>query len=128
MIGIKIMALAIVGAMLSLILKEQKAYFGIALSLLCTICVFFMGLPYLERVVSYVRVLYSSFGGEDSYMSTLLKVTAIASVSVVTSGLCSDAGMSALSNVVIFCSKIICLCLCLPVISDFFYELLGVLP
>ena len=128
MIGIKIMALAIVGVMLSLILKEQKAYFGMALSLVCVICIFFMGLPFLEKVVVYVRILYSSFGGAQGYMSTLLKITAIASVSGITCGLCSDAGMSALSNVVSLCAKAICLCLTLPVISDFFNELLSVLP
>ncbi|MBQ3181155.1 MAG: hypothetical protein IJB50_00110 [Clostridia bacterium] len=128
MIGIKIMAMAIVGTMLSLILKEQKSYFGIATALLCAMTVFFMGLPYLERIVSYVRVLYSSFSGSDFYMSTLLKITGIASVSVITSGLCADAGMSALSGVVNLCAKIICLCLTLPIIGDFFYELLSVLP
>ena len=128
MIGIKIMALAIVGAMLSLILKEQKAYFGMALSLVCVICIFFMGLPFLEKIVSYVRVLYSSFGAAESYMSTLLKITAIASLSGITCTLCSDAGMSALSGVVSLCAKVICMCLTLPVISDFFYELLSVLP
>lgn len=128
MIGIKIMAMAIVGTLLSLILKEQKQYFGVVVGLLCAMTVFFMGLPYLEKIVSYVRVLYSSFGGADAYMSTLLKIMGIASVSVVTSGLCLDAGMSAISSVVTFCGKIICLFLTLPVISDFFSELLGVLP
>ena len=128
MIGIRIMALAIVGTLLSLVLKEQKPYFGITTALLCAMAVFFMGLPYLEKVLSYVRVLYSSFSGSDFYMSTLLKITGIASVSVITSGLCADAGMSALSNVVNFCGKIICLCLTLPIIGDFFYELLSVLP
>ena len=128
MIGIKIMAMAIVGSLLALILKEQKAYFGVTVGLMCALCVFFMGLPYLERIVSYVRVLYSSFGGVDDYMSTLLKITGIGTVCVVTSGLCSDAGMSAISSVVNFCGKVIFLCLTIPVISDFFYELLNVLP
>ena len=128
MIGIKIMALSIVGVMLCLILKDQKAYLGMALSCVCVICIFFMGLPFLEKVVSYVRVLYSSFGAAEIYMSTLLKVTAIAILSGITGTLCSDAGMSAVSNVVSLCAKCICLCMTLPVINDFFNELLNVLP
>lgn len=128
MIGIKIMSLAIVGALISLILKEQKSYFGVTTGFLCALAVFFMGIPYLERVVSYVKTLYSSFGGAQIYMATLLKITAVAAVTLITSGLCSDSGMSALSNVVNFCGKIICLFMTLPVISDFFYELLSVLP
>ena len=128
MLGIKIMVIAITGTMLSLILKEQKAYFGVVIGLLTALCVFFMGFPYLERIVSYVRVLYSAFDGADTYMGTLLKITGIASVSVITSGLCADAGMSAVSSVVNFCGKIICLCLTMPIISDFLYQLLNVLP
>lgn len=128
MIGIKIMSLAIVGALISLILKEQKSFLGITTGFLCALTVFFMGMPYLERVVSYVKALYSSFNGAQIYMGTLLKITAVAAVTLITSGLCSDSGMSALAGVVNFCGKIVCLFMTLPVISDFFYELLSVLP
>lgn len=128
MVEIKIMALAITGTMVALILKEQKTYFGISVGLLCTLSVFFMGLPYLERVISYVRVLYSSLNGADSYMGTLLKITGIAIVTMITSSLCADAGMSAISTVVKFCGKVICLFITMPIISDFLYELLRVLP
>ena len=128
MIGIKIMAMAIVGTMLALILKEQKSYLGMSLGLICAFSVFFLGLPYLEKTVSYIRVLYSSFNSVDEYMSVLLKITGIAAVASLTSNLCKDAGMSAVSSTVEFCAKVICVCLTLPVISDFFYELLRVIP
>lgn len=128
MIGIKIMGMAIVGTMLALILKEQKSYLGLSLGLICALSVFFMGLPYLEKTVSYVRVLYSSFDGADKYMGVLLKITGIGAVASLTSDLCKDAGMSAVSSAVNFCGKVVCVCLTLPVISDFFYELLKVLP
>ncbi len=128
MIGIKIMAIAITGTLLALILKEQKAYLGISLALVCSMCIFFLGLPYLEKIVSYARTLYSAFEDTDTYMSVLLKITGIAAVSSLTSSICADAGMSAVSAVVGFCGKIICVCFTLPVISDFFYEILRVLP
>ncbi len=128
MLVIKIMGMAIVGTMLALILKEQKSYLGLSLGLVCALSIFFLGLPYLEKILSYVRILYSSFNGVDGYMSLLLKITGIATVVSLTSNLCKDAGMSAVSSTVELCGKVICVCLTLPVISDFFNQLLGVLP
>ncbi len=128
MIGIKIMGMAIVGTFLAIILKEQKSYLGLALGLICALSIFFMGLPYLEKILSYVRVLYSSFEGVDQYMSVLLKITGIGAIASLTSNLCKDAGMSAVASTTSFCAKVICVCLTLPVISEFFNELLRVLP
>lgn len=128
MIAIKIMAMAIVGTMLALILKEQNPYLGLSMAIICSLSIFFMGLPYLEKILSYVRVLYSAFKGADEYMSVFLKITGIGAVASLTSNLCKDAGMSALASTTSFCAKVICVCLTLPVISDFFGELLSVLP
>lgn len=126
--GIKIMVLAIVGTLLALVLKEQKTYFGISLGLLCALCVFFMGLPYLEKTITYARTLYSTLDNADGYISILLKITGIATVATLTSNLCSDSGMSSIASVVNFCGKVICMCLTLPVIGNFFEELMSVLP
>ena len=126
--GIKIMVTAIVGVMLALVLKEQKPYMGIALTVVCAVYIFFLGLPYLDRVTSYVRVFYSSFGSDKGYMSTLLKITGIAILSTLAANICSDAGMSAVSSAVNFTGKIICMCMTLPVIADFFQELINILP
>ena len=128
MLEIKIMATAVVGTMLALFLKEQKQYIGIAMGLLCAMCIFFMGFGYLERAVSYVRVLYSAFDSSSGYMVVLLKITGVAVIATLASDLCSDAGMSAVSTAVIFTGKLFCLCMIFPVIENFFEGILSILP
>lgn len=128
MVWIKVMAIAIVGCLLSLVLKEQKSYFGQMLALASCLLIFFMGLPYLERVISYAKSLYSSFGGSIIYMETLLKVTAITIVSLLTCNFCKDAGISSIASFVEVCAKLICLFITIPVISDFMRELFVLLP
>ena len=126
--GIKIMVAALTGVMLSLVLKEQKPYLAVALSTVCAIYIFLLGLPYLDATTSYMRVVYSSLGGDRGHMKTLLKITGIAVLATFTANICSDAGMSAVSNAVGFAGKIICMCMTLPVIADFFNELINILP
>ena len=123
----KIIVAAITGTMLALVLKEQKPFLGIAIGLVCALYVFFLGVPYLDRATTFVRVFYSSVGG-GGYMSTLLKITGIAILSTFAANICSDAGMSAVSSAVNFVGKIICMCMTLPVITDFFEELITILP
>lgn len=124
---LKIIVAAITGTMLALVLKEQKPFLGVSLAVVCALYIFFLGLPYLDRVTTFVRIFYSSVGG-GGYMGSLLKITGIAILSTFASNICTDAGMSAVASAVNFVGKIICMCMTLPVITDFFEELITILP
>lgn len=126
--AIKIMAIAIVAVMLALMLKEQKPYMGTALAVMCTLYIFFVGLPYLDKVVTYIRTLQLSMDKSNTYMSTAVKITAISIVASLTSSLCRDSGMSAVAMVVTISSKAICMCMTLPVMAEFVQNILSVLP
>ena len=123
---VKIMAMAIVGVMLSLVLKEQKQYLGTAVAIICSVCLFFMLLPYLEKVVSFVKVLSSSLQGE--FLKIILKITGIGAITNLTSNLCRDAGFSAIASLVVFSGKAMCMCMVLPVIVKFLNSIVGILP
>ncbi len=126
--AVKIMATAIVVVMLALLLKEQKPYMATALVIVGTLYILFLGIPYLDKIATYVRMLYSETGDRDFYMSTVLKITAISIVASLTSSLCKDSGMGAVASVVMISAKAICMCMTLPVMADFFNNLLSVLP
>jgi len=126
--AIKIMATAIVGVMLVLMLKEQKPYIAVALVVMCTLYIFFVGLPYLDRVVSYIKTVQLTLDKSNSYMSTVVKITAISIVASLTASLCKDSGMSSVASVVMITSKAICMCMTLPVVAEFVQNILSVLP
>ncbi len=125
---VKIIATAIVGTLLALVLKEQKPYMGIVLSFICALCVFFMALPYIEKIITYVRAIYESTGGKDSYINILLKIAGVGTLSSLGSSLCADAGLTSVSYVVAISGKVICMCMVLPVVIEFFTELISILP
>ncbi len=124
----KIMATAVIGTILAVTLKEQKSSMGVIMGLVCVLGVFFMGLPYIEKTLVYIKTLYSEYSGAAAYMKALFKVTGIATITTITSDICSDAGISSVATVVTLVGKVICICVIYPVISSFFQELMSILP
>lgn len=125
--AIKIMAVAITGVMLSLVLKEQKQFAGVAVSIMVCICIFFIMFPYLEKVISYIKTIYTSFG-DKNIIGILLKTTGIGMLSAFSSDICRDAGFSSVASLITFSGKAICMCVVLPVIATFMSEILTIIP
>lgn len=125
--AIKIMAVAVIGVILSLLLKEQKQTTGILLSVCVCFCIFFIMFPYLEKVITYIRVIYTSFDDEN-IIGMLLKVTGIGILTAFSSDVCKDAGFSSVASLVMFSGKAICICIVLPVIASFLSEILSIIP
>lgn len=125
--AIKIMVVAVVGVMLSLVLKEQKQVTGILVSVCVCLCIYFIMFPYLEKVISYIRVIYASFD-DKNIIGMLLKVTGIGILTAFSSDICRDAGFSSVATLVIFSGKAICICIVLPVIASFLSEILSIIP
>lgn len=125
---VKIVVLAVLGAFISLVLKEYKPYLGAALSIITAATVFFFALPELEHVTSYAQSIYRSAGGKDMYIDNVLKITGIACLTWLGSDILKDAGLTAASSAVIITGKVICLGICLPVIGSLFQTLTAILP
>ncbi len=124
----KLVAIALCGTMLALILKEQKPHLGIALSALTAVTVLIFSMPQLMEIAALAKTVYRAAGGKDAYMNALFKITAIAFLARIGSDLCKDAGMTAVASAVGFAGRIMCLVLCLPQITELFQTLLSVLP
>lgn len=125
---IKIVAFALLGAVLSLVLKEYKPVFGTVLSILTALTVFFFILPELERITAFGRTLYDVAGGEDLYLDNIMKIVGITGISWLGSDMLKDAGLSAASQAVVMAGKVVCVGLCLPIIATLFETVLSILP
>ena len=125
---VKIVALAILGAFLSLVLKEYKPFLGTALSTVTAAAVFFFALPYLERITVYARSIYCAAGGKDMYIDSVLKITGVACLTWLGSDILKDAGLTAASSAVVITGKVLCMGICLPIIGTLFETLLSILP
>ena len=83
--------------------------------------------PYLEKLISYIRVIYTSFD-DKNIIGMLLKVTGIGILTAFSSDVCKDAGFSSVASLVMFSGKAICICIVLPVIASFLSEILSIIP
>ena len=126
--AIKIVAFALLGGVLSLVLKEYKPFLGAILSIITAVTVFFFMLPELERITAYGRTLYEVAGGEDLYLGSVMKIVGITSITWLGSDMLKDAGLLAASQVVVMAGKVLCVGLCLPIIATLFETVLSILP
>ena len=125
---IKIVAWGILGTFLALVLKENKPYMALCIGLLTGAGICLLFIPHLSALVSFVKQLYASVGGEDSYFQALMKVTGISILSKIASDVCKDAGQQAVASTVTMAGRILCVCLCLPQVSAIFTLLTGLIP
>lgn len=126
--AVKIVAFALLGAVLSLVLKEYKPFLGVMLSILTAATVFFFVLPELERITAFGSNLYRAAGGGELYLDSVMKIVGITSITWLGSDMLKDAGLSAASQAVVMAGKVLCVGLCLPIISTLFETVLSILP
>lgn len=125
---IKITAWGILGTFLALVLKEHKPHVALCIGLLTGTGICMLLMPHLAALVSFVKQLYASVGGEDKYFDALMKVTGISILSKIASDVCKDAGQQAAASAVSMAGRILCVCLCLPQVAAIFTLLTSLIP
>ncbi len=124
----KIAVVAILGACLAVLLKEQKPVFGVVTAMATTVIVLLYLIPYFWEITDYIRRLYRMTEGNQPYISGLLKITGITCIAHMAENVCRDAGLSSAAFAVALAGKLICVCLCLPTVSAVFSLLTELLP
>lgn len=125
---VKVVIFSIVGAFLSLVLKEYKPFIATALSVVTATAVFVFVLPELKNVIDYAKAVYCAAGEYDMYIEKVLKITGIACLAWFGSDILKDAGQLAAASAVVMVGKILCMSLCLPMIGALFEMLVSILP
>ncbi len=124
----KIAVLATLGACLTVLLKEQKPVFGVVAAMATTGVLLSFLLPYFWEMTDYIRRMYRAAEGNQPYISGILKITGITCVTHMAENVCKDAGLSSAAYTVALAGKLMCVCLCLPMISAVFSLLTELLP
>lgn len=124
----KIAVFGIVGVFLAIVLKEQKPYFALCVSLLTAVGIFLLMIPKLSEVISYAKQLYSSAGGKGGPFDALIKVTGISILSKISSDICKDAGQQAAASILTMAGRVLCMFLCLPQVGAIFKLLTDMIP
>lgn len=98
MVIAKVALIGIIGVLLAIQFKSQKAEYSMYIALAVSVIIFAYAVQMLEMILKQVEGLrvFLESGGE--YLGTLLKMVGITYLCEFASGICKDAGYSAISG------------------------------
>lgn len=115
---LKICAAATVAVFMISVLKPVKKEFAIAVSIVCGVFIFSLVVSYLKSIVGTVKSVFTRFNIDGAMTVVILKIIGVAYICEFASGICKDAGESAIAAKVETGGKIIIVYLALPIITS----------
>lgn len=124
---IRIAILGIAGILLALMVKEARPEYAMYISLATVLCIMLLAVGKLEYLFEMLRTLESYLPIDTAYMHSLLKMIGIAYVGQFSSGICKDAGYSAVAGQIEIFSRLSILVLSMPVLMALMETIRGFL-
>lgn len=113
-----IIGIGIVGALLSVTIKNYRPELALCISLATGILIFLFSLDGLGAVISEVQRVCESSGVDTAFFKVAMKVIAIAYVTEFASELAKDSGENAIAKKLEFAGKTSVLACMMPVIKN----------
>lgn len=114
----KIAIVGIAGAVLSIILKEEKNSFSILTSVMTSVIIFIFILPRLSGIVNEITDIAGDIGVYKDYILVMLKSLAVAYIGMFSSQLCRDFGQNSIGDKIELGGKVIILITALPILNS----------
>ncbi|MBO5246097.1 MAG: stage III sporulation protein AD [Eubacterium sp.] len=114
---VQLSILAVVGVLLALVIKKERPEYGIMLSIVVCICIFFSILGRMTVLIDAVERMRALANMEAAYLQIVLKMIGITYVAEFSVNLCKDAGYTTIASQIEMFSKISILLLALPIIE-----------
>lgn len=121
---ISLSAVALLGTTLTVLLKPSAPAIAVAVSLVCSLVLLYRVFDPLGQTLTSLSAFMAAAGLDGEIYFPVLKAVGIAAVVRVVSGLCRDAGQSALGSKLEFAGAAASIAVCIPLIEQVF-ELMG---
>ena len=115
----KIAGLGLAAAILAVFVKNWRAEMAMQISLIATVVIFLMLIPYIRGIMDMFEDISGRIGLDNGYIKVILKVIGVAYVAQFGAELCRDAGQSAVASKIEFGGKVIIVTLSMPVLYNF---------
>lgn len=125
---VKIIGIAFLTVICSIILKEYKKEFAFYVILIGSLLIFFISFDILIDVVNFINELSKKAYIDYSFISVLLKITGISILSEFAISICKDCGEASIASKIDLGGKIIVISISIPVIGSSLEQLLLLLP
>lgn len=124
----KILAIAILTCVASLIVKQVKPDFASIVAIAGGVIILLLLIDYLQDIVGVFQTIIEKTNLSPSLFSTILKIIGVGYLTEFTSNICVDSGNSGLASKVGLAGKVIILFLSLPIITNLIEVIIGILP
>lgn len=124
----KIVGLAIIATVLTVVLKNQKPEISLQISVVTGIIIFILIITKLTSVLEVLNMLARKIDIDLVYITTILKIVGIAYVAEFGAQVCRDAGETAIASKVEFAGKILIMVLAIPILIALFNLILELMP
>lgn len=114
----RIVGIGLIGAILSILLRNSKPEFSMLIPVVVSFTVLACAMPYLIRITEELSRMASSAGINSSYMRIVIKVIGISYLVCITAELCKDAGENAIAAKIELGGKLIILAMAIPIINS----------
>lgn len=114
----RIVGIGLIGAILSILLRNSKPEFSMLIPVVVSFTVLACAMPYLIRITEELSRMASSAGINSSYMRIVIKVIGITYLVCITAELCKDAGENAIAAKIELGGKLIILAMAIPIINS----------
>lgn len=103
-------------AILSLLIKQHRPEFAVALPMLGAAAIILCIAPYLKGILTMFEDMANRVGLESQYLHMVIKIIGVAYLSQFASELCRDAGEGSMASKIELAGKVMILTLSMPVI------------
>ncbi len=121
---LRITMIGMMAVFLAMVLKKDKAEFGLLVILGACVVILGLSLSKVEEVVGAVRKLEGYLGQGSLYIGVLLKMVGITYVAEFGASLCSDAGYQAVAGQIEFYGKLMIMAVSVPILMSLI-EMIG---
>ena len=112
----QIVAAGIISVILIITLRKQNAEFALLISIMASIFIFFMIMPFLGQAVGLLKDIAGLMDTNVQYTGLILKIIAIAYIAEFGAQICIDAGESAVASKIELAGKALILITSAPVL------------
>ena len=118
MLILKIVSIIAVAAVLTVIVRQQRAEYAPFVVIAAGIIIFTLLIPEIESTLGGVRTILDGTGVEGGYIEILFKTLGICVLTQISSDICRDANESALATKAEIAGKIAVLAVAMPMITS----------
>ena len=104
---IKIIGIAFIAVIISIILKQYKPEYAIYVSIIAGALILLMSMDKLSGIINLLNTFASKTQINNQFLTILMKITGIAFLSEFAVSICKDAGEAAIASKVELGSKVI---------------------